>query len=235
MTVSLVIPALDEEESIEITLREFLGLGIFEEIILVDNGSSDRTADIAKRVGARVVSEPIRGYGRALMKGLAEVRTEYVVLTEADNSFFPADVAKLLAYARDFDMVKGARSNTKLLSEDADYGFVLKYGNYFVAKLQMLLFYGVNLPGKSSFHEMGGTFRIFSMKSYRVIETDLSENQSAFLADLTSLYLRRNLSVLEIPVRYRKRIGKSKITGNKWNAIKLGFRMTRIIIRNRFK
>jgi glycosyltransferase involved in cell wall biosynthesis len=235
MTVSLVIPALDEEESIEVTLREFFELGIFEEIILVDNGSSDRTADIAKEVGARVVSEPIRGYGRALMKGLTEVRTEYVVLTEADNSFFPADVAKLLAYSLDFDMVKGARSNTILLSEDADYGFVLKYGNYFVAKLQMLLFYGVNLPGKSSFHEMGGTFRIFSMKSYRVIETDLSENQSAFLADLTSLYLRRNLSVLEIPVRYRKRIGKSKITGNKWNAIKLGFRMIRIMIRNRFK
>ena len=207
LSVTLVIPALNEEASLEVTLEGYLKLGIFEEIIVVDNGSTDRTFAISKKIGVKVISEPIRGYGRALRRGLAEVVTDYAVLSEADNSFYPEDVIKLLSYSKDFDMVKGARSNSRLVSTDADYGFILKYGNYIVAKFQMLLFYGLSFPGKSSFHEMGGTFRIFSMESYKTIEPYISENYSAFLADLTSLYLRKNLSVLEIPVRYRKRIG----------------------------
>jgi glycosyltransferase involved in cell wall biosynthesis len=233
MTVSLVIPALNEAESIEITLRGYFDLEIFDEIIVVDNGSTDQTSSISSTVGAKVIFEPQKGYGRAIRRGLAEVTTDYVVLSEADNSFYPGDVLKLISYSKDFDMVKGARSNRRLVTDDADYGFILKYGNYIIAKFQMFLFYGLSFPGNSSFHEMGGTFRIFSLESYKKIEGKLTENQSAFLADLTSLYLRNNLSVLEIPVRYRKRIGESKITGNKCNAIKLGIKMTRIIIRNR--
>jgi glycosyltransferase involved in cell wall biosynthesis len=235
MSVSLVIPALNEEDSIGITLDGFINLGIFDEIIVVDNGSSDQTNSISTSKGVKVISEPERGYGRALRRGLSEVKTDYAFLTEADNSFYPEDVIKLLSYSSDFDMVKGARSNSKLIDEDADFGFLLKYGNYVVAKFQMFLFYGFKFPGRSSFHEMGGTFRVFSMDSYKIAEPKLTENYSAFLADLTSIYLREGLSILEIPIKYRKRIGQSKITGNKIAAIKLGFKMTLIIIRNRFR
>jgi glycosyltransferase involved in cell wall biosynthesis len=235
VSISLVIPALNEEESIGITLDGYIELDAFDEIIVVDNGSSDRTSNIAKMKGATVILESHRGYGRALRRGLSEVNTDYVVLTEADNSFYPGDLDKLLSYSNHFDMVKGARSNSNLIDNDADYGYLLKYGNYIVAKFQMILFFGIQLPGKSSFHEMGGTFRIFSMKSYRIIEPKLSEDYSAFLADLTSLYLRENFSVLEVPIRYRKRIGQSKITGSKIKAVKLGLRMTLVIIKNRFK
>jgi limonene-1,2-epoxide hydrolase len=82
---------------------------------------------------------------------------------------------------------------------------------------------------------MGGTFRVIRKEALEIVLPQLTEKKSAFLADLTSLFLRNDLSVLEIPVRYRKRLGVSKITGNKYKAILLGFRMLGIIVRNRFK
>jgi glycosyltransferase involved in cell wall biosynthesis len=233
--ISLVIPALNEEQGIEQTIRGFRETRLIDEIIVVDNGSTDQTSIRAQAAGARVVFEENKGYGSALLRGISECKNELIVLCEADNSFFASDLDLLLPYMKYFDMVKGARSHELLIEENADFGFILRWGNWVVAKFQTILYSGFNFPGKTSFREMGGTFRVIRKEALEIVLPQLTEKKSAFLADLTSLFLRHNLSVLEIPVRYRKRLGVSKITGNKYKAILLGFRMLGIIVRNRFK
>ena len=235
MKISLVIPALNEEQGIQQTIFEFRETNLIGEIIVVDNGSTDQTSKRAVAAGALVVFEENKGYGSALLRGISECKGELIVLCEADNSFFAGDLDLLLPYIKYFDMVKGARSHGLLIEEGADYGFILRWGNWIVAKFQTVLYSGIYFPGETSFREMGGTFRVIRKEALDLVLPQLTEKKSAFLADLTSLFLRNNLSVLEIPIRYRRRLGVSKITGNKRKAILLGFRMVRIIVRNRFK
>ena len=231
--VSVVIPALNEEKGVVLTIRDFLKLEIVKEIIVVDNGSTDQTAMNALLSGARVINEPVRGYGSALLAGINNAKYPIIILCEADNSFYADDVNFFIPYLNYFDMVKGGRSIGSLISNEADYGALLRWGNFLLAKFQSLLYFGINANEFSNFRDMGGTFRIIKQDSFKKINGLVTSKDSAFLADLTSLYLRNKLSVLEIPIRYRVRVGISKITGNKLTAIKLGFRMLLIILRNR--
>jgi len=233
--ISLVIPALDEELGIEETINGFQKTGLIDEIIVVDNGSTDQTSKIAEATGARVIYEANKGYGSALLRGISECKNELIVLCEADNSFFASDLDLILPYIKYFDMVKGARSHRLLIEDDADYGFILRWGNWVVAKFQTVLYSGFDFPRETSFREMGGTFRVIRKDALDIVVPQLTEKKSAFLADLTSMFLRNEFSVLEIPVRYRKRLGISKITGNKFKAILLGVKMLRVIIKNRLK
>jgi glycosyltransferase involved in cell wall biosynthesis len=232
--ISVVIPAFNEEDGIVPTVSEFLTIDLVSEVIVVDNNSTDKTRENAVAAGARVIAEPNQGYGAAILTGIQNANQPVILLCEADYSFYASDLDLLLPYLKFFDMVKGARSVDILISEDADYGFLLRWGNFAVAKFQELLYFGARIPGKPGFREMGGTFRVFTRDSYEVIHPLITETKSAFLADLTSLYLRNGLSVLELPIRYRSRIGTSKITGNKVKAVRLGIRMFWIIFINRF-
>lgn len=235
LKISLVIPALNEELGIEQTIKGFLRTELVDQIVVVDNGSTDLTSQKAEALGATVVYEPRRGYGSALMKGISVCTGDLIVLCEADNSFFPEDLNLMLPYIDYFDMVKGARSHHLLIEPGADYGFLLRWGNWVVAKIQTILYSGLDFSGDTSFREMGGTFRIIRRKPLSTVLNQITEEKSAFLADLTSVFLRNELTVLEIPIRYRQRIGMSKITGNKYKAVLLGFRMLYIIVKNRFK
>ena len=232
--ISVVIPAYNEEGGISPTVSEFLEIDLVSEVIVVDNNSTDNTRDNAIAAGAKVIAEPIQGYGAALLTGIRNTNQPVILLCEADYSFFPTDLNLLLPYLEFFDMVKGARSVDTLISDGADYGFLLRWGNYVVAKFQEILYFGIKIPGKPGFREMGGTFRVFSRESFEVIDPLITETKSAFLADLTSLYLRNGFNVLELPIRYRSRIGTSKITGNKVKAVRLGIRMFWIILKNRY-
>ncbi|HEY6331010.1 MAG TPA: glycosyltransferase family 2 protein, partial [Blastocatellia bacterium] len=110
--VSVVIPALNEEEVIGRTVRA-IPRGIALEIIVVDNGSTDRTAEEARNAGARVISEPVRGYGRACLSGTRAVShdCEVIVLMDADLSDDPAQMALLTGPIIDegYDLVLGSR------------------------------------------------------------------------------------------------------------------------------
>lgn len=232
--ISVVIPAFNEEGGIVPTVSEFLAIDLVSEVIVVDNNSTDKTRENAIAAGAKVIAEPIQGYGAAILTGIQNANQPVILLCEADYSFFASDLNLLLPYLEFFDMVKGARSVDILISKGADYGFLLRWGNYVVAKFQEVLYFGTKIPGNPGFREMGGTFRVFSRESFEIIHPLITETKSAFLADLTSLYLRNGLSVLELPIRYRSRIGTSKITGNKVKAVRLGLRMFWIISKNRF-
>lgn len=227
--VSVVMPAYNEEDGVSDTVRGFRELPEVDEIIVVDNDSNDKTAILAQNSGAKVIHEKNRGYGYACIRALKEASGYYIVLVESDDSFFPKDIHKFLAFIDDFDIVKGGRINKHMIKKGADWGFFLKWGNWFVARLMQLLYHGPSMK------DIGVTFRMIKRPCLNAVLPYLSRTDSAFLPDLASIALRMHYKLLEIPINYRGRKGTSKITGNKWRAFKLGITMIRVVIWNRIK
>lgn len=154
-----MLPAYNEEPNLARAVAEFKALPIVDEILVVDNNSRDRTAELAAAAGARVVSETRQGYGHALRRGLREASGGLIVLCEPDGTFLARDIHKLLAYSEDFDLVLGMRTTRELLWREADMGWFLRVGNVAVARLLQLLFSGPSLS------DCGCTFRLIKRAS----------------------------------------------------------------------
>ena len=112
--ITVVIPCLDEEEAVgSVVQRAWEGIersGLTGEVVVVDNGSTDRSAVIAERQGARVVSEPERGYGNAYLAGLATARGRYIVMGDADETYDFGTIPEFVRELEDgADMVLGTR------------------------------------------------------------------------------------------------------------------------------
>ncbi|MBU6350798.1 MAG: glycosyltransferase family 2 protein [Chloroflexi bacterium] len=227
-TVSVVFPAYNEAPYIRRAVEDFLASGVVDEIIVVDNNSQDATAQEASRAGARVVTETHQGYGHALRRGLREATGDLIILAEPDGTFVGKDVFKLLAYADDFEMVCGTRTTPELIWEGANMGWLLRQGNWIVAKLLMLLY---NTPSLS---DCGCTMRLIHRKALDRFQTQLTVGGSHFLPEMVILARKHNLRFIEIPVSYRGRVGESKITGNLKGVLRTGTRMIWLILRCRF-
>ena len=227
-TVTVVLPAYNEEQYIRPAVEDFLASGVVDEVIVVDNNSRDRTAEEAALTSARVVRETAQGYGHALRRGLREATGDLVIMAEPDGTFVGRDVLKLLAYAEDFDMVCGTRTTRELIWEQANMGWFLRVGNWVVAKLVQALYDGPSLT------DCGCTLRLTHRTALARIQDDLSVGGSHFLPEMVILALKRGLRVIEIPVNYRGRIGESKITGTLKGTLRTGTRMILLILRLRF-
>jgi glycosyltransferase involved in cell wall biosynthesis len=227
-TVSVVLPAYNEEQYIRSAVEDFARTGVVDEIVVVDNNSRDRTAEEAGATTARVIRESAQGYGHALRRGLREATGDIVIMAEPDGTFVGRDVLKLLAYSDDFDMVCGTRTTRELVWEQANMGWFLRIGNWVVAKMLQMLHDGPSLS------DCGCTLRLTHRKALQQILDDLTVGGSHFLPEMVILGLRKNLSIIEVPVNYRGRIGESKITGNLQGTLRTGFRMIGLILRYRF-
>src|SRR5437762_13718177 len=102
-SVSIVLPAYNEEKYIRPAVEDFFVDGIVDEVIVVDNNSRDRTAEEAAATRARLAREPAQGYGHALRRGLREATVDLVIMAQPDGTVGGRDVMKLLAYADDFE------------------------------------------------------------------------------------------------------------------------------------
>jgi glycosyltransferase involved in cell wall biosynthesis len=227
-TISVVLPAYNEEKYIRPAVDDFFVADLVDEVIVVDNNSRDRTADEARQTRARVVHEGRQGYGHALRRGIHEATGDIIILAEPDGTFIGRDIHKLLAYAEDFDMVCGTRTTRELVWEQANMGWFLRIGNWTVAKMIQFLYGGPSLS------DCGCTLRLTHRAALDRIRGDLTVGGSHFLPEMVILALKRGLKVIEVPVNYRGRIGESKITGNLKGTLKTGFRMIGIIIKYRF-
>jgi glycosyltransferase involved in cell wall biosynthesis len=227
-TVSVVLPAYNEEGYIRPAVDDFFVPGVVDEVVVVDNNSRDRTAGEVELTRARLVSEPRQGYGYALQRGLREATGDIIIMAEPDGTFIGRDVLKLLAYADDFDMVCGTRTTRELVWDQANMGWFLRVGNWTVAKLLQLLYGGPSLS------DCGCTLRLTHRRALEKIVGDLTVGGSHFLPEMVILALKRRLKVIEVPVNYRGRVGESKITGNLKGTLKTGFNMIALIIRSRF-
>lgn len=226
-TVSVIFPAYNEEANVAAAVRDFAALGWADEIVVVDNRSTDRTAALAAAAGARVVREERPGFGAALRRGLAEAKGECLVLCEPDGTFVARDLAKFMAYAPDFDVVCGTRTTKELIWQGANMGWFLRAGNVLVAKLLQVL------HGGPSLSDCGCTYRLLTRRAYETIQGDLTVDGSHFLPEMVIAALGRGLRLIEIPVNYGRRVGESKITGSWKGTLATGLRMIGLILTRR--
>lgn len=222
--VSLVLPAYNEEKNIAKAIDEFRSIKVFDEIIVVDNNSKDRTGELAKKKKIRVVMEKNQGYGFALRRGMEEAKGDYIVLSEPDGTFIAKDTLKLLSNIQKFDMVTGTRTHPSYFTKDANMGYFLRFGNIAVAKLMQIIF------NTSSLSDCGCTFRVLRSSLVKKILPRFTVGGQHFLSELVVLTTLLGDSIFEIPIRYQKRVGRSKITGSLKTSIKVGLRMVGVIL-----
>lgn len=227
--VSVIFPAYNEEEGVRQAVENFRQAGVVDEVVVVDNNSTDRTAEEAERAGARVVREQVQGYGAALQRGLQEATGDYLVLAEPDGTFLGRDLLKLLSYAEDADLVCGTRTTKMMIWSGANMGWFLRTGNTLLAKLLEVLY---NLPSLS---DCGCTLRLITRDAVRKLLPELRVTGSHFLPEMVILAWRFQFRIIEIPVNYRARQGRSKITGTFYGSMRTGMAMLWLILSRRLR
>ncbi|MGH9315349.1 MAG: glycosyltransferase family 2 protein [Vicinamibacterales bacterium] len=203
MRVSVVIPTYNEEEAIGRVLADLAAVRV-EEIIVVDSDSTDRTRDVAAAAGARVIRQPARGYGRACLTGLAAVTSpDIVVFLDGDYSDRPAELPRLVAPMADgvADLVIGSRLAGPRARGALPWHSVV--GNRFSAWLLNRLC-GLALTDL-------GPFRAARYEMLRSL--DLQELTYGWPVEMIVKAALRGYRLVEVPVSYHPRIGRSKITG----------------------
>lgn len=231
--VSIIIPAYDEEATIEQVVADFHGHPVVDEVLVVDNNCKDRTAELAAGAGARVVAESAPGYGRALLRGLREATGDYLVLVEADGSFQARDLDKLLCYLPDCAMVLGTRTTRQMVQQGANMDFTLRWGNVAAAKILELLWY-IRLEPRLT--DVGCTYRALHRSTFAIIGPGLSEAGPGFSPEMICEAMRHGMRVIEIPVHYGSRAGgESKHSRGFFQIARTALKMFRCIFRKRFE
>ena len=210
--ISVIIPAFNEESSIGHVLKD-LPRDTLHEIIVVDNGSTDNTAEVARDSGARVVYEKRPGYGSACLRGIAELNhPDIVVFLDGDYSDFPEEIDQLTQpiLSGEKDFVLGSRmllpeSRAALLPQ-------ARYGNRLAAFLIRMFF--------SHRYTDLGPFRAIHYDCLKKI--GMQDTNFGWTVEMQIKAVRNGLRICEIPVRYRQRIGVSKITGTVSGTFKAG-------------
>jgi glycosyltransferase involved in cell wall biosynthesis len=203
MRVSVIIPTFNEAASIERVLTDIPRAGVVE-VLVVDGGSADGMPEIAARAGARVVRESRRGYGRACLTGLAHAAApDVVVFLDGDYSDRPAEMPLLLAPLRagEADLVVGSRLAGHRMPGAMPWHAVA--GNRLIAWLLGIIC-GVHLTDL-------GPFRAARLDLLRAL--DLKETTYGWPVEMIAKAARRGARVMEVPVSYHPRLGRSKISG----------------------
>lgn len=199
---SVIIPAFNEEHSIAHVLR---ALPAVDDVIVVDNGSFDATAAVARANAARVISEPERGYGAACLAGIAalDAATRIVVFLDADYSDYPEDLTDLLEpLIRDrADFVIGTRTRDRQARRALT--IQQRWGNWLATRL-------VRLIWRHAYSDLG-PFRAIRKECLDGLR--MSDRSFGWNIEMQIKALQAHLRVTEVPVRYRTRIGESKISG----------------------
>lgn len=215
MRVAILVPVLDEEEALPAVLAGLAGRG---RVVVCDNGSTDGSAWLAREAGAEVVPWPIPGYGGAVKAGIAHLRSEppeVVVVFDGDHSCSAEDLDALLApiASGSADLVLGDRTG---LAEPGALYPQQRWGNALAVRL-------IALRTGHRYRDMGP---LRAIRWPALLELDMQDPTWGWNVEMQIKAIRRGLRVLEVPVRTRPRIGRSKISGTLRGVAKAGARIT---------
>lgn len=223
--VDVIIPAFNESESIGNVIAD-IPKNIVREIIVIDNNSSDMTTDISRKAGATVLHENRQGYGYACLKGLEYLssksqKPDLVMFIDADYSDFPEETPQLLKpiIESGYDLVIGSRSLGN--KEKGSMTVQQIVGNKIAVALMKLLYniYFTDL----------GPFR--AIRYDKLVELNMQDTTYGWTVEMQVKAAKKGLRCAEVPVRYRKRIGHSKISGTVKGTFLAGYKIITTIIR----
>lgn len=218
-TVSVILPTYNEKGSIKQVINDYFDTGYVDEVIVVNNNAAKGTKEIVDTTKARQVFESKQGYGYAIRRGIDEVKSDLIVISEPDNTFCAGDIIKLLAYADDYEAVWGTRTDIRFIEEGANMGIALRLGNFFVAKLLQFLF------NTSRLTDVGCTLKLYRREAIDTMKNHFKVGREHFGAELMVLTALSGFSIIEVPVKYNKRAGKSSVTGDPSKTLYLAIKM----------
>ena len=225
--ISVIIPAFNEENGVAQVIEE-IPKDLVSEIVVVNNASTDNTEKIAKTAGAIVLREPISGYGRACLKGIeyfknASSQPHIVVFLDADHSDYPEEMIELVQPILEdrADMVIGSRVLGK--RETGSMTPQQIFGNWLATRL-MFWFYRVKFTDL-------GPFRAIRFSS--LLDLEMQDKTYGWTVEMQVKAAKKKLRFSEVPVRYRKRIGFSKISGTVKGTILAGHKILYTIFKYR--
>ena len=219
--ISVIIPAHNEAGAIALVLAE-IPAGLAQEVIVADNNSTDKTGEIARAGGATVLHEPRPGYGYACLAGMAHAfgrpqseQPDIVVFLDGDHSDFPEQMPELLAplLRGEADMVIGSRAlgvreKGSLLPQQ-------RFGNWLASRL-LRLRYGGTVTDL-------GPFR--AILAPALLALQMEDKTYGWTVEMQVKAARQGLRTVEVPVRYRKRIGTSKVSGTVRGTVGAGYKI----------
>ncbi len=213
--ISVIIPALNEEKSISRVLND-LPKDIVDEIIVVDNGCTDNTAQVAAYAGAKVVREEIKGYGAACQRGISCADSpDVIVILDADYSDYPDRIDLLLEPIAEqgFDMVLGSRTmgNTEKGAMTLPQVFGNRLATFLIA-----------LVTGFRYTDMG-PFR--AIKTLKLKDLHMVDKNYGWNVEMQIKAVKQGLKIKEVPIDYRNRIGTSKISGTISGVLKAGVKI----------
>jgi len=221
--IDVVIPALNEELSLPLVLRAIPDAWV-RRVVVVDNGSEDRTAEVARQHGAHVVHEPRRGYGQACLSGLAELAKDppdIVVFMDADYSDHPEELVRVVAPLIDgaAELCIGSRT-----IGGREAGALLPqaiFGNWLATTLIWGLF-------GYRFTDLG-PFRAITWGALERIA--MEDTNYGWTVEMQLKIAMAELDAVEVPVSYRRRVGVSKISGTVMGSVRAGYKILYTIAR----
>lgn len=212
MRVAVIIPCRNEADALGHVLAA-IPRDLVHEILVVDNGSSDRTAEVARAAGARVVAEPTPGYGRACLTGLGALDplVDTVAFVDGDYADYPEELPHLLAPIRQgvADLVIGSRT---VQAAPRSLSIQQRAGNWLACTLMRGLF-GIRYTDL-------GPFRVIRREA--LAQLRMRDQAFGWTVEMQAKAARHRLRVVEVPVRYRPRIGRSKISGTVSGTVRAG-------------
>ncbi len=224
-SILVIIPAFNEENSVGKVVRD-IPLHLVDEVVVINNNSNDRTASEAARAGATVLDEPIPGYGRACLRGIAyaqnrQQKPDIVVFLDADYSDYPGEMGELVApiLAGEADLVIGSRALGS--RQRGSMTPQQLFGNWLATRMLRWL-YGVHYTDL-------GPFRAIRFAS--LLALDMQDKTYGWTVEMQLKAAKSGLRSREIPVSYRKRIGFSKISGTVKGTILAGYKIIATIFK----
>ncbi len=243
-TICVVIPTYNEEQAIVGVVKDFLSQKNLKHVIVVDNHSTDNTAEIAERRGAKVIRKKENlGLAHSCVMGLKEaLKTDanMIALVEGEGTCNGYDLAKMVPYLDNCDMVVGTRQLQVLSEQGNQIKMIYVWGNFLLAKLIQIKFFSLLHMGVVNFTDVGCMYRVIRREALEKIihkftrpGTDDVIPGLEFTVFMTIEALNSNLRIVETPITFKKRIGVSK-TGSdkKLKAITIGLKYLWYILRS---
>jgi len=217
--IVVIIPAFNEENAVGRVVKA-IPTDWVEEIIVVNNNSTDNTRAAAEEQGALVLDQPIKGYGNACLKGIDYVKSktekpDVIVFLDADYSDYPEQLPEVVKpiLEQGFDMVIGSRALGE--REHGSMTFPQVFGNWLATRL-IRLFYGYKFTDL-------GPFR--AIRWDRLLDLNMQDKTFGWTVEMQVKAAKSKLKCTEVPMAYRNRIGKSKVSGTVYGTVMAGYKI----------